>query len=352
MTHYEDAINAVNALNNDLIDTEQALAVSKTLSDELRLVVEDQKSTIVQLRKDLADCKASHRPPVLFGANVGGYAATMGEPGQAAFARILEGFGAINLVRWWANNYFQWSAVPAFYGDRPIAANLGSDIIGLNAGRYDADLRRICTEATRRTLLTVGHEPEDDVFEKRAFTVPQWQVGQARAARIVKEVGNELVSFGPLLMGTSFHPTRYASAAPGNVRAAEWFNFNLIDIDFIGADLYQWGKDDQTADAADVQFNPYLALCIEKGKAAFVGELGTRRPNPPHSPGISPAKRAQYLEQAITIIDTTTVPVLGACYYETDRGAADKVPWNLLAPAGKPQHSPEAIDVWKAVSTR
>lgn len=345
MSAYEDAINAVNAMNQQLADADTALDLCQQRAEGLVAANAD-------LQRQLDECRAGHKPKTLWGANVGGYAATMGEAGAAAFSRILGGFGEIHLVRWWANNFFQWASVPAFYGDRPLAANLGSDILGVLAGRYDDDLRRICREAQRRTLLTCGHEPEDDVFEKRAFTVPQWQAAQMRLGRIVREVGNDLVSFGPLLMGTSFHPTRYGSAAPGNVKAADWFGFNLADIDFIGADLYQWGKSDSDADDATVQFNPYLALCTEKGKPAFVGELGTRRPNPPHNPGISPAKRAAYLEQAITIVDTTTVPVLGVCYYETDRGAADKVPWNLLAPAGKAQHSPEAIAVWRAVSTR
>lgn len=361
MTHYEDATNAVNALNNDLTDTEQALKVSKTLVTEqaaeidgLRRDLVTQGAALKQAQADLAACQASlPKAKTLFGANVGGYAATKGEGSQAAFDRILAGFGEIGVVRWWPNNVFTWGGnnPPPFYGDRPVAPNLGSDVQGAISGKYDSALADLVRNATRRTILTFAHEPEDDVFKNGAFTINQWQTAQMRMAKVVREAGNDLVSYGPLMMGTTYHPTRYASAAPGNKPASDWMAFDMKDIDFLGADLYQWGKSDSDADHADVQFNPFLALCTEKGKAAFVGELGARRPNPPYNPGISPAKRAQYLEEAITIIDTTTVEVYGVCYYETDRGAADKVPWNLLTLSG-PQTSPEAVAVWKGVSTR
>lgn len=372
MTHYDDAINAVNGLQGDLdaanttIDT-QTINIAKQ-NDRIAQLTTDLKAAETtlascqganrdllaanaELDRKLADCQAHlPRPTTLFGANVGGYAATKGETGSNAFARILAGFGEINLVRWWPNAFFQWSAVPPYYGDRPVAPNLGSDIAGINAGRYDADLRRICTEATRVTLLTVGHEPEDD-RAGGAFTVPQWQSAQMRCAKIVRESGNDLVKFGPLMMGVTYHPTRYVSAASGNVPAAEWMNFDMTNIDFLGADLYQWGKSDTDCDKASVQFDPFLALCAAKGTAAFVGELGTRRPNPPYNPGISQAKRAEYLTEAVAIIDASEVDILGVCYYETDRGAGDKVPWNVLPEPGKPQTSPPAT-VWAQASTR
>ena len=114
MTHYEDAINAVNALNNDLIDTEQALKVSKTLATEQAAEIEDlqaqaveQGKALAKAKADLAACQASlPKAKTLFGANVGGYAATKGEGSQAAFDRILAGFGEIGVVRWWPNNVF------------------------------------------------------------------------------------------------------------------------------------------------------------------------------------------------------------------------------------------------------
>ena len=61
MTHYDDAIAAVNALNKDLVDTEAALTVC-------RETVSSQSTEIKQLKADLAECQ---KPDVRFPGDPG-----------------------------------------------------------------------------------------------------------------------------------------------------------------------------------------------------------------------------------------------------------------------------------------
>lgn len=284
----------------------------------------------------------------LFGANVGGYVVSKDEKQKAAFDRILAGFGAINVVRWWPTGFPTWKQLPPYYGDRPVSVNCGNDVTGMLAGTYDDALATFCRDARRRTWLTFAHEPEDEVGNG-TFTLPDWQRAQRRVNAIVREASNPLVTCGPLLMGVTYHPNRYKAAARGNVPASTWLNYPL-DCAFIAADLYQWGKDDASADRASVLFDPLIAAARAKGKQVVVGELGARRVNPPYAPGISDGARARFLTDAVGI-SNARARIQAVMYYETDRGPADKAPWNLLPAAdGSGVHSPKAAAVWRNAS--
>jgi hypothetical protein len=336
--------------------TDEALAAERKETDDQIAArnqqVTDLEAQVADLTKQLSDCQSGGETKTLWGANFGGYSA-QGETAQAAYARIKKGFGAIAVARWWPNNFFaNWSAKPSWL-DAKVFANLGSDIDGVNSGRYDAAFANIVKTAPAWTALSCGHEPEDDVFEAKAFTLANWQKAQMRLGRICRDQGRKDVWFGPLLMGSSYHPNRYQSAATGNVPASEWLNFDLTNIDMLCGDFYQWGTNDTNADPAERLIGDYLKMCAAKGKKGLIGELGARRVNPPYNPGISDQARANFINGVVKLLDETDVDILGVMYYESDRGQATKVPWMLLDnAAGNGVKSPKAAAAYKAVCTR
>lgn len=359
-TQVADLLAQVATLTSDKIELTEQLAVARaTIAQDAvdiarlqsDLVARDQtiaeQAARIQELEDQLDDEDPPPPPreTLWGFNVGGYAATKGETASAAYARITQAFGPVQVVRWWPNRFFGWEELANYpFKDVPaIAANLGSDVNGVLQGIYDDDMLNICTEATRPTWLTMAHEPEDD-----GFAVGDWQRAQVRLAQIKADAGNDLVRFGPLLMGASYHPTRYVGTGPNPLRASERLDFDRSNIDFVGADLYQWGKGDADADHAEAVIGPVRDLALSYGVGVLIGELGARRRST-----VSDAIRKRWVDETAAIAAANPGLIETVCYYETDRGAADKVPWNLLPPPGgnpdDPANSPQVVAAYRAL---
>jgi hypothetical protein len=336
-----DTIEGVFVENDAL--TAQA-AIDKDTIEQRDLAIIDLNRQVADLTHQLADCQAGHDPQTktLWGANPGGYA-SQGETQAAAWSRITAGFGKINVVRWWPNAFFQWSDLPAYYGDAAVVANLGSDLAGILSGAHDAAMLAICAQATRPTWLTGLHEPEDD-----GFILADWQAAQVHLASLKAEAGNPLVKFGPLLMGASYHATRYQGTGPNPIPASQWLDFDRSNCDFIGGDFYQWGKSDADADHAETVIGPARDLALSYGKHLVAGELGARRRST-----VSDAIRKRWITETAAIITANPGLIDAICYYETDRGAVDKVPWCLLPPPGQdpndPANSPLAVAAYRAL---
>lgn len=336
--------------------TDAALA---SLETEISIERSENDEAIAKLEAEIEALKAQSNPSnstfpkVLYGVNPSGYMKA-GETQVNAWNRIMAAYGNINIVRWWANTFFtSWTSVPSRFGTRPLYINLGSDVPGALTGMYDQPFLKIVTTAPTDRLIvySFAHEPEDDVFTKKLFSVSDWQSAQMRFGKIHAGARTPNQLFVPLLMGSTYQDSRYAASAKGNIAWNEWFNFDLRSIDGLGGDMYQWGKDDATADTAEKLIGPFINACKTLKKLGMIGELGARRVNPPSSPGISDAARAAFLKDVQTLCDANAAIIKGICYFESDNGAADKVPWALTPAPGTNQYaSPKALAAWKAIS--
>ena len=271
---------------------------------------------------------------VYYGVNPGGWR-TLGQTAAVAYQASVSAYGQLGFMRLWPNSFnTTWRAglMPPYVYDAKIPAyiNLGSDVAGVNSGSHDAAWTTIPkTAPTDRPIwFSFAHEPEGD-----GFTVAAWQQAQMRLGALKTKYAPSNVNSVPLHIGD-----RYKVAAAGNVPWSSWFNFNLKDIDAMGADLYQWGKNDATADPASVVVNPTIAAAKSKGKKLLIGELGARN-------NLTDASRATFLREAVALFDASTT-VTAVAYFESDNGA--KGPWNLLPkPSGASWSYPGSIKVWR-----
>lgn len=330
------------------MSTTYTTATDTALADERRASAQ----TIADLQAQL---DAATKPPskVLWGVNPGGYSTLSGaETAAEAWTRIATAYGKIVSTRWWVSSFgWNWSTVPARFGKCGLYLNLGADVAGVNAGTYDAAWANICkTAPTDRPLLAASfsHEPEDEVAAGK-FTIAAWQNAQKRLAKI-KADNTDRILFAPLLMGVSFHPTRFAWAASGNQPWSTWFNFDLTNVDALGADIYQQGKTDDTVDTPQTIGGPFLAACKAKGKRGIVGELGARRVNPPSVPGISDGARAKFLTDFGAFANANADVIKAVHYFESDNGRPEMVPWALTPnPKTGEFKSPLALAAYKAL---
>ncbi|GAA5021938.1 hypothetical protein GCM10023258_11760 [Terrabacter aeriphilus] len=284
-----------------------------------------------------ADAATGH---VRYGVNPGGWR-SLGQTAPEAYRAAVSAYGPLGFMRLWPNNFtttWRGGLIPTYVYDAKTAVyiNLGSDVAGVNKGAHDAAFTRILQTAPkdRPIWFSFAHEPEGD-----GFTVAAWQQAQMRLAKLKARYAPANVKFAPLLMGSTFHPSRYKVSASGNVPWSTWFNFDLTNVDALGADLYQWGKSDATADAAATVVNPAVSAARSKGKDLLVGELGARN-------NLSDGARAKFLRDAVTIFDASPA-VKAAAYFESDNGA--KGPWNLLPkPGSNSPHMPQSIATWKS----
>lgn len=336
--------------------TDQALEAErgdyeKQIGDRDTTIAAKDKQ-IGELQAALAACEASKRH-VLFGVNPGGYSTVSGaETQQQAWDRIKAAYGKIVSTRWWVSSFgWTWDQVPTRFGKCGLYVNLGADVAGVNAGRYDNQWATICKTAPNdRPLLAASfsHEPEDEVA-KGQFTIAAWQAAQKRLGKINTDNGSPFI-FAPLLMGVSYHPTRYVQAASGNQPWANWFNFDLTDITALGADIYQQGKTDATADTYATIGAQFLAACKAKGKLGIVGELGARRVNPPSVPGISDAARAKFITEFGKFANDNADVIKAVHYFESDNGRPEMVPWALTPnPKTGEFKSPLALAAYKSL---
>lgn len=276
---------------------------------------------------------------VFYGVNPGGWR-TLGQNAPSAYQASVAAYGQLGFMRLWPNTFnttWRGGLIPSYVYDAktPVYINLGSDVAGVNTGARDAAWTTILKSAPtdRPIWFSFAHEPEGD-----GFTVAAWQQAQMRLAALKTKHARANVKFAPLLMGASFIGNRYQAAAAGNVPWSTWFNFDLKNIDAMGADLYQWGTNDATADLASRVINPTIAAAKSKGKKLLIGELGTRNT-------LSDASRAKFLREAIALFDGSST-VTAVAYFESDNGA--KGPWNLLPKPGTSSWNyPSSIKAWR-----
>ncbi len=291
---------------------------------------------------------SGHR--VLYGSNPGGWVGL--ESAQAAFTGMRQVFGDIQVMRLWPNEFrttWQGGLVPDYVWATGcgVYPNLGSDVAGVNAGRYDAAFRQLVLAAPtdRYVALSMAHEPENDT------TPGPWAQAQNRLGGIKADTGRTDVKFLPLLMGATFHPDRYKWTNP-LYKWSDWFaDVDLSLIDGIGADCYQTGKDAATADHAATVFQPVYDALEQTGLGTVgFGEVGAMFK---YGGGAlaTDARRAEYLREVLAIIEAHADVTDFAAYYESSAGA--KGPWCLRTKPGTTTPTfPQAISVWAdAIST-
>jgi hypothetical protein len=269
---------------------------------------------IGQVLAELAEVKAMLQPQepppppppskTLWGANVGGWV-TAGETAPNAYARIKSGFGALPIVRWWSNGFpSSWAAVPSWMtGFDALCPDFGSDVAGVNAGTYDAAWRNLCETATFPVHCSYAHEPGN-----KGCTVVDWQAAQVRLAAIKAEVGNPLVTFGPVLMGGTYNPKRYAVA--DKLPADQWLDFDMTNIDWIGGDHYQW-----PGDTAAYNLGFLIDAAKSRGKRVLVAETGAL----PLSK-VTDQARADWYTGIKALVDANPGLIVAVIQFESDRG--------------------------------
>lgn len=278
---------------------------------------------------------------VRYGINAGGWWKTAGQTPQGAYDQAVAAFGKPGFMRLWPNRFtttWRGGLIPTYVDDAkiPVYINLGSDVAGVNRGAYDAAFVQILKTAPRDRWIwfSFAHEPEND-----GFTVAAWQQAQMRLAKLKTTYAPTNVRFAPLLMGTTYMSNRYAVSAPGNVPWTTWFDFDLTNVDALGADIYQWGKSDATADSAATVVTPVINAATSKGKGLLVGELGARNT-------LSDGARASFLGDAVKLFNASP-KTQAVAYFENDNGALG--PWNLLPkPGSNTPNLPKSIATWKS----
>lgn len=284
-----------------------------------------------------AEAVTSH---VRYGVNAGGWWKTGGQAAAAAYDDAVAAYGQIGFMRLWPNSFnttWRGGLIPSYVYDAkmPVYVNLGSDVAGVNKGSHDAEFITILqTAPTDRWIwISFAHEPEGD-----GFTVAAWQQAQMRLAALKTKYAPRNVKFVPLLMGTTYMDSRYRVSAVGNVPWTTWFDFDMTNVDAMGADIYQWGKSDATADTAASIVTPVINAALAKGKGLVVGEFGARNT-------LSDTARAAFLKDAVNLFDRSTV-TRAVAYFENDNGGLG--PWNLLPkPGSQGPALPQSIAAWK-----
>lgn len=300
------------------------------------------QAQIANLNQQLADCQAANKPTpptpttaTLHGSACAGWwsgkAGTAKETRQQGTARIVAAFPGVGVWRCWETIPTYLDRKQAIFLDTGAAANqkaITTACLNWNGGVH---------------WTSCWHEPEND-----NVPIADWQAVQMQAAATNRANGQSRVRYVSLLMGETGIPSRNPPHS-----AEEWFNFDMRNVDCIGADLYQQGKSDTDCDTAAAVLGPWIALARKKNKPLVIGEFGVRRVAPPWSPGISDAARAKYSSDAIALMDGARFPdgspVVQACMiYESDSGTSGRLPWNLLPPPGQTSpYSPQAVNVWK-----
>lgn len=330
---YEQAVAA-----GDANLTAAAAALQTQLAAETAKEQADQ-TTIAALTAQVAALQAqlaALQPKVLYGSGIGGWWKAKLETKQQAYGRILQTFGALPIIR-------DFDPYPPTYIDR-------ASRIFLDAGATLplATVQQLAAWGAHGEdqFVSVLHEPNNS---RNNLSPAEWVPSQQAAASAISASGAANVHLVPTLEGEAFIPSR-DPATP----AEPYFDVLTaagVQFGYIGADLYQWGKSDATADSAQTVLDGAITLARQLGKKLIVGELGARRPNPPYTPGISRAARAQFLSDVIALCDANADVVTAVMLFESDNGNAGMVPWPITHP-GDPTYSPEAVAVWAAACSR
>lgn len=289
---------------------------------------------------------AGHR--VLYGCNPGGWAGL--ESSEQAFRRMAAAFGTPGIMRLWPNDFrTTWAGglVPSYVwaSGCGVYVNLGSDVDGVNAGRYDRAIDQLALAAPRDryVAVSVAHEPENDT------TPGPWAQANNRVNGRIAATGRTDIGRFPLLMGATYHPTRYkwTNSLPWT---AWWENIDLSVVSGVGADCYQSGKNLAELDHAATVFNPVYDALHQLGlpQAGF-GEIGAMRQYPGTTTLVPDKKRNEYLRELITIIEAHAEETAFAAAFESAAGA--KGPWNFLPKPGAAAEFPLCVATWREAIT-
>lgn len=268
--------------------------------------------------------------PVLYGSGIGGWWQTLGEAKVDAYARIVRAFGGrLPVVRLFS------SSVPSYVDP--------SSSVSLDTGDT-VTAQQVVQLAARRgdQFLSVAHEPN---HTGKTWTPASWGQRQRDTLALVQANSGGNVHLVPTLEGQAFIAKRNPA-----VPAAAWFGWDMTGIDYIGADLYQWGKDNASADTALTVLGGAIDLAKQLGKRLVINELGARRVAPPYSPGISDTARAKFLTDVIALCDANAAHVAAVMLFESDNGKDGMTPWPITHPTNT-NYSPQAVAVWRTACT-
>lgn len=345
LTQLTADLAASNAANADL---STQLSEATTLVGSLQTQVSQFRVQIANLQSELAACRAGSTPPVnhrvLYGVNPGGWVGS--ESNEQAVGRMASAFGPIAMCRVWPNNFnttWRGGLIPEWMWNMNIGVfvNLGSDISGINAGQYDQAFDQILASAPtdRPIAISMVHEPENDT------TPGPWVQAQNRMGARKKASGRDDIMFTPLLMGATFHPTRYKWT--NDKPWTDWFNgLNPDNIDVLGADCYQTGTSLASLDHAETVIQPCLDAAAILGVPLGLGEMGVKQMYNGTTEYVPDAKRAEYVNEVGVIVEANKAQVKFVLDYESSRGA--KGPWNLLPkPGTQLPNSPLAIAAYR-----
>jgi hypothetical protein len=219
-------------------------------------------------------------------------------------------------------------------GRRPLVHDRLRCAAGVLAGKYDAAWRNLCQTATFKVHCSYAHEPGN-----KGCTVADYGRAQERLAAIKADVGNPLVTFGPVLMGGTYNPKRYSVA--DKFPADQWLAFDMTNIDWIGGDHYQWPND-----TAAFNLGYLIDAAKARGKRVLVAETGAL----PLSKATDQA-RADWYAGIAALVDANPGLFVGVLTFESDRGP-ENPPCCLLAYTGAwDSYSPKAATLYRALCT-
>lgn len=341
MTARDDAITALDAAIAEgaaqaTAEQEQA---DQPVIDGLHQQVTDAAAANAALAAQVATLQAelaALQPSVLYGSGIGGWWESLKEPKASAYARIV---AALNpkIVR-----IFAGSVPPYVDPNLPVSLDTGdtvtdAQILALSARGGDQFLSRI-HEPNKTGKLDPSGKP---------WTPATWGKAQRDTLAQIQRLGVTNVHLVPTLEGQAF-----ISARKPPITAADWFDWDLTGIDYLGGDLYQWGKSDADADTALEVGGEFIDLMKALGKRGHINELGFRRVLGPNTaPAISDAARAKFATDFVALCNANAQYVGAVMLFESDNGNDKMKPWPITHPTN-PNYSPLAVAAWRAACTR
>jgi hypothetical protein len=272
---------------------------------------------------------------VLYGSGVGGWWQSLGEAKSSAYTRITNAFvGTGNHLK----------IIRLFDSTVPSYVNANTAVFFDPGNTVTAAQVQMLAARAGTQYLSVAHEPN---FSKGYATGADWGAVQNAAQDVIDANGRGKVFLVPTLEGGTYIPGRNP-----DLTAEQWFSgWDMSRISFIGGDMYQWGTDDASAQTASTVLQHSIDLARSMGKKIMYGELGTRRLNPPYSPGISDGARRDFLVDVIALMDANSDVVVATMMFESDNGASNMKPWPITHPTN-PSYSPLAAAAYATAASR
>jgi hypothetical protein len=343
---YEAAVAADDA------SRDVAYAAAQQQLAKLQANYDTDQTEIADLEAQVADLQAkldALQPPapepssVIYGSGFGGWFQRFSvtvkgktynttEQKQAAYGRVVAAYGTLKVAR--------------LFGSIPSYLDPATRLFWDTGDSRPSDAqRKQLNDRGPGQLLSFAHE----VDLGKGYTPASFAAAQNAEAQYLRDNGYDNITLVPLLTGGSGIPARQ-----GSIKATDWF----AGIDWTqpnvqpGADWYQWAKSDSDADSAEEVFGPWADIARMTGKRLVGGEDGTRRVNPPYSPGISDGARVKYINDSEAYCAANRDAFEIRIYFNSNNGGL--APWNLIAPPGCPDadYSPQANAAWTALCKR